>query len=171
VLSSHRLNFRVATPVVRILDLHPAAIVPAVLARVVFRDDALEFATCDRGARSATFDANSLDQKRYVSAAVATNSRAVGATALYSPRDQRRHPRKSHGDHNDRHSHSRDASQGTRERDPRELWRAANGGLRRTSRSDYAAAARRWLQRYLEENAAGLENFAEVVTGLAKRVP
>lgn len=34
----------------------------------------------------------------------------------------------------------------------------------------YEAAARRWLQRYLEENAPGLENFAEVVTSLAKRV-
>jgi hypothetical protein len=35
----------------------------------------------------------------------------------------------------------------------------------------YEAAARRWLQRYLEENAPGLENLAEVVTRLAKRVP
>jgi hypothetical protein len=35
----------------------------------------------------------------------------------------------------------------------------------------YEAAARRWLQRYLEENAPGLENLADVVTSLAKRVP
>jgi hypothetical protein len=35
----------------------------------------------------------------------------------------------------------------------------------------YEAAARRWLYRYLEENAPELENLAEVVTSLAKRVP
>ena len=35
----------------------------------------------------------------------------------------------------------------------------------------YEAAARRWLQRYLEENAPKLETLAEVVTSLAKRVP
>jgi hypothetical protein len=40
--SGHRLSFSVATPVVRVLALHPAAIVRAVEARVVLRDDALE---------------------------------------------------------------------------------------------------------------------------------
>ena len=35
----------------------------------------------------------------------------------------------------------------------------------------YEKAALRWLQGYLEENAPGLENLAEVVTRLAKRVP
>ena len=38
----HRLTLGVAAPVARVLDLHPAAIVRAVEARVVLRDDALE---------------------------------------------------------------------------------------------------------------------------------
>jgi hypothetical protein len=29
----------------------------------------------------------------------------------------------------------------------------------------------RWLERYLEENAPGFENVAEVITNLAKRAP
>ena len=35
----------------------------------------------------------------------------------------------------------------------------------------YEAAARRWLQRYLEENAPALDHLAEDVTSLAKRSP
>ena len=35
----------------------------------------------------------------------------------------------------------------------------------------YAAAARRWLQRYLDESAPGLEHLVEVITSLARRAP
>jgi hypothetical protein len=47
--ASHRLSFSIAPPVVRVLDLHPAAIIGPVETRVALRHDALEAELADRG--------------------------------------------------------------------------------------------------------------------------